>query len=156
MKAIPRQPKPAILAFNFAGERFDALQTLCDELEVNLINYCASENPAAFSLTLGDLLDGGSVALQTELSPEAKLAMSALAFPDEMFVLANLPEETLDAFLKGIREKDLWIPLKAVATPTNAGWRPMSLRSELMEEHLQMQAAVEDYRKQQAEQADEN
>ena len=98
MKAIPRQPKPAILAFNFEGERYDTLKALCDELEVGLINHRASENPAAFSLTLGDLLEGGSVATQTELTPEAKLAMSALAFPEEMFLLANLSEETLNAF----------------------------------------------------------
>ena len=26
MKAIPRQPKPAILAFNFEGERYDTLK----------------------------------------------------------------------------------------------------------------------------------
>ena len=36
MKAIPRQPKPAILAFNFEGERYDTLKALCDELEVGL------------------------------------------------------------------------------------------------------------------------
>ncbi len=143
MKAIPRQPKPAILAFNFEGERYDTLKALCDELEVGLINHRASENPAAFSLTLGDLLEGGSVATQTELTPEAKLAMSALAFPEEMFLLANLSEETLNAFLKAI-------PLKAVATPTNAGWRPMALKMELMEEHAAMQAAVEEYKAKQA------
>ena len=33
MKAIPRQPKPAILAFNFEGERYDTLKALCDELD---------------------------------------------------------------------------------------------------------------------------
>ena len=143
MKAIPRQPKPAILAFNFEGERYDTLKALCDELEVGLINHRASENPAAFSLTLGDLLEGGSVATQTELTPEAKLAMSALAFPEEMFLLANLSEETLNAFLKAIRDK-------AVATPTNAGWRPMALKMELMEEHAAMQAAVEEYKAKQA------
>ena len=142
MKAIPRQPKPAILAFNFEGDRLTTLQTICDDLGAGLINYCASETPEAFSLTIGDLLDGGSVAAKTELSAEAKLAMSALAFPEEMFLLANLPEQTLDAFLTATREKDLWIPLKAVATPTNAGWRPMALKMELMEEHAAMQAAI--------------
>ena len=153
MKAIPRQPKPAILAFNFEGERYDTLKALCDELEVGLINHRASENPAAFSLTLGDLLEGGSVATQTELTPEAKLAMSALAFPEEMFLLANLSEETLNAFLKAIRDKDLWIPLKAVATPTNAGWRPMALTMELMEEHAAMQAAIAEHKAKQAAEA---
>ena len=38
MKAIPRQPKPAILAFNFEGDRLTTLQTICEELEVGLIN----------------------------------------------------------------------------------------------------------------------
>lgn len=153
MKAIPRQPKPAILSFNFEGERYDTLKALCDELEVGLINYCASETPEAFSLSIGDLLDGGSVATKTELSAEAKLAMNALAFPEEMFLLANLPEQTLDAFLTAIREKDLWIPLKAVATPTNAGWRPMALKMELMEEHAAMQAAIAEHKAKQVAEA---
>ena len=93
--------------------------------------------------------------LYTEIyaSPEAKLAMSALAFPEEMFLLANLSEETLNAFLKAIRDKDLWIPLKAVATPTNAGWRPMALKMELMEEHAAMQAAIAEHKAKQAAEA---
>ena len=153
MKAIPRQPKPAILAFNFEGDRLTTLQTICDDLSLALQNICASETPEAFSLTLGDLLDGGVVETKTELSPEAKLAMSALAFPEEMFLLANLPEQTLDAFLTATREKDLWIPLKAVATPTNAGWRPMALKMELMEEHAAMQAAIAEHKAKQAAEA---
>lgn len=150
MKAIPRQPKPAILAFNFEGDRLKKLQAVCEDLSIALNNICASETPEAFSLTLGDLLDGGSVSTQTELSAEAKLAMSALAFPDELYVLANLPEETLNAFLKAARDNDLWIPLKAVATPTNAGWRPMALKMELSEEHAAMQAAIAEHRAKQA------
>lgn len=153
MKAIPRQPKPAILAFNFEGDRLKKLQTVCDDLSIGLNNICASETPEAFSLTLGDLLDGGSVSTQTELSAEAKLAMSALAFQDELYVLANLPEDTLNAFLKAARDNDLWIPLKAVATPTNAGWRPMALKMELMEEHAAMQAAIAEHKAKQAAEA---
>ena len=153
MKAIPRQPKPAILSFNVEGDRLTTRKTICDDLEVGLINYCASETPEAFSLSIGDLLDGGSVATKTELSAEAKLAMSALAFPEELYVLANLSESTLDAFLKAARDNDLWIPLKAVATPTNAGWRPMALKMELMEEHAGMQAAIAEHKAKQVAEA---
>lgn len=153
MKAIPRQPKPAILAFNFEGDRLTTLQTICDDLSIGLSNILASETPEAFSLTLGDLLDGGVVETKTELSAEAKLAMSALAFSEELYLLANLPEETLNAFLKAARDNDLWIPLKAVATPTNAGWRPMALKMELMEEHAAMQAAIAEHKAKQAAEA---
>ncbi len=79
--------------------------------------------------------------------------MSALAFPEELYVLANLSESTLDAFLKAARDNDLWIPLKAVATPTNAGWRPMALKMELMEEHAAMQAAIAEHKAKQAAEA---
>ncbi|MBP5272319.1 MAG: hypothetical protein ILO43_05075, partial [Clostridia bacterium] len=99
MKAIPRQPKPAVLSFNFENERLATLQSICDELGIALNNLTAAENPATFSLSLGDLLSGGHVTLQNELPPEAKLALSAMTFPEEMYVLANLPEETLNAFL---------------------------------------------------------
>lgn len=155
MKAIPRTPKPAVLAFNFAGERLETLQGICNDLQVQLLNHTAAETPEAFSLTLGDLVDGGNVIAQKDLPPEAKLAMSALAFPEELYYLSNLPEETLNAFLKATREKDLWIPLKAVATPTNMAWRPMSLKLELQEEHATMQAAMEEYRAKQAAETDE-
>ncbi len=150
MKAIPRQPKPALLSFNFEGDRLATLQSICDKLSVTLNNISASETPEAFSLSLGDLLNGGTVTTQTELSPEAKIAMSALAFPDELYVLANMQEATLNAFLKAARDNDLWIPLKAVATPTNAGWKPMALKMELMEEHAAMQAAIEEHKAKQA------
>lgn len=153
MKAIPRQPKPAVLSFNFTDERLATLQSVCAELGIALNNITAAENPAAFSLPLGDLLNGGTVSLQTELTPEAKLAMSALTFPEELYVLANMQEETLNAFLKTARERDLWIPLKAVATPTNAGWKPMSLKLELMEEHAAMQAAIAEHKAKQAAEA---
>ncbi len=153
MKAIPRQPKPAVLSFNFANERLSTLQSICDELGIALNNITAAGDPAAFSLSLGDLLSGGHVSLQSELPPEAKLALSAMTFPEEMYVLANLPEETLNAFLKTARERDLWIPLKAVATPTNAGWKPMALKLELVEEHAAMQAAIAEQKAKQAAEA---
>ena len=153
MKAIPRQPKPAVLSFNFANERLSTLQSICDELGIALNNITAAGDPAAFSLSLGDLLSGGHVSLQSELPPEAKLALSAMTFPEEMYVLANLPEETLNAFLKTARERNLWIPLKAVATPTNAGWKPMALKLELVEEHAAMQAAIAEQKAKQAAEA---
>ena len=153
MKAIPRQPKPAVLSFNFANERLATLQSICDELGIALNNITAAEDPAAFSLSLGDLLSGDHVSLQSELPPEAKLALNAMTFPEEMYVLANLPEETLNAFLKTARERDLWIPLKAVATPTNASWKPMALKLELVEEHAAMQAAIAEQKAKQAAEA---
>lgn len=155
MKAIPREPKPSLLAFNFDGDRLTALQQVCDRLSITLNNICASETPAAFSLTLGDLLSGGSIATQAQLSSEAKAAMNALTFPDELYILANFQEATLNAFLKAARENDLWIPLKAVATPTNAGWKPMALRLELMQEHAAMQAAIAEHQAKQAATSDE-
>ena len=147
MKAIIREPKPCVLALNFADARLEALQSLCDSLSLPLRNYKASETPEAFTCALSDLLEG-NVPAADALAPEMKMAMDAMAFPDELLYLANLPGDALDAFLAGIREQDLWISLKAVATPTNGSWKPMALRSELMEEHAAMQAAMEARRQQ--------
>lgn len=143
MKAIPVKQKPMLLAFNFAGKRLAALQGLCDSLGVTLQNHTATDNPAAFSVKLGDLLTGSIPSTPADLSDEARRVLESVVFPEELFVLANLSGDTLDAFLKQSREQDLWIPLKAVATPTNQSWLPIALRSELMEEHAYM-AAMED------------
>ena len=141
MKAIPRKPKPRVLAFNVADERLEALKTICETLDISLANFLAAECPEAFSLTLGDLLERGAGSA-AELTPEEKLAMNALTFPEEMIYLADLPGDLLDAFLMELRKTDLRVPLKAVATPTNASWKPLSLKLELMEEHAAMQAAL--------------
>ncbi|MBO4382886.1 MAG: DUF3783 domain-containing protein [Clostridia bacterium] len=142
MKAIPRKPKPRVLAFNVADERLEALKTICETLDISLANFLAAECPEAFSLTLGDLLERGAGSIAEELTPEEKLAVNALTFPEEMIYLADLPGDLLDAFLMELRKTDLRVPLKAVATPTNASWKPMSLKLELMEEHAAMQAAI--------------
>lgn len=148
MKAIRVDRHPTVLSFNFEGERLDALRSLCDRLSVGHVNYSAGDAPEAFALPLGDLLVGRTSAADA-LPDDARAALAALAFPDELLYLANLTEQTLNAVLTGLREAGLSVPLKAVATPTNTEWRPMALRSELMEEH----AAMEAYRKAQAEQA---
>ena len=150
MKAIPIRRKPSLLAFNFAGERLETLRAFCDSLGVDLLTHTAENDPAAFSLTLGDLLAKKAPADLSGVSDDAKIALEAMVFPEEMFVLADFQNDTLDAFLTGIRERDLWIPLKAVATPTNQGWVPMALRSELMEEHAYMKQMEEENAKKQA------
>lgn len=142
MKAIQRKPKPRVLAFNVADERLETLNTICETLDISLVNHLAAERPEAFAMTLGDLLECGTGSVAEELTPEAKAAMNALVFPEEMFYLADLPGDLLDAFLMELRKADLRVPLKAVATPTNASWKPMSLKLELMEEHAAMQAAI--------------
>ncbi len=142
MKAIPRKPKPRVLAFNVAGERLATLKTICETLDLSLSNHLAAECPEAFSMTLGDLLEHGVGPAAAERTPEAEAAMSALTFPEEMFYLADLPGDLLDAFLMELRKAELRVPLKAVATPTNASWKPLSLKLELMEEHAAMQAAI--------------
>lgn len=147
MKAILREPKPCVLAFNFTGERLEGLQSACEALQYRFVHYTAAETPEAFTAPLGDLLEGHAPSA-SDLAQEMKLAMNALAFPDELLYLADLSNDGLDAFLSELQKRALRVPLKAVATPTNGSWKPMALRSELMEEHAAMQTAMEARRQQ--------
>lgn len=61
-------------------------------------------------------------------------------FNAPMLVMCGMEEPTFDAFLKALRASPIpRIPLKAVLTPTNAGWNAFRLYEELSMEHAQMQ-----------------
>lgn len=142
----PIKTRSAILAFNFAGVRLANLQTLCDQNNAELKNVSSKTAPETFSLSLGAILAGGSVSASKTLAVEAVEILRAMAFDDEMLILAGFDSDGLDAVLEDLKKKDLWIPLKAVLTPTNATWTPVALKAELESERA---AIAEAFAKQQ-------
>lgn len=142
----PIKTRSAILAFNFAGVRLANLQTLCDQNNAELKNVSSKTAPETFSLSLGAILAGGSVSASKNLAVEAVEILRAMAFDEEMLILAGFDSDGLDAVLEDLKKKDLWIPLKAVLTPTNATWTPVALKAELESERA---AIAEAFAKQQ-------
>ena len=60
-------------------------------------------------------------------------------FDDEMLVLVNFGSKLLNQFLQEMRAtKQPGVALKAVLTPTNAGWNSVQLHRELCREHEAM------------------
>lgn len=143
----PIKTTSAVLAFNFAGVRLANLQSLCDANHAELKHVSAKNEPTTFSLSLGAILAGGSVSASKTLAVEAIDVLRSMAFDDEMIILAGFGPEELDTVLEDLKKKDLFIPLKAVLTPTNATWTPVALKAELESERA---AIAEAFAKQQA------
>ena len=65
----------------------------------------------------------------------------ARTFSEIMMVMAGFPREVMSLFLEGLkRGGGTGIRLKAVLTPTNAGWSAVELRDELMREEENLRA----------------
>ena len=111
---------PALYVWNVAGDRRKRMESLCARLRIPLVRV----SPAQARLPLGRLA-----------APAAAASPAAMPFPEEMLLMKGFPERLMDAFLAGLREEGLApIPLKAVLTPSNAGWDSVKLHDELLRE----------------------
>ena len=55
-------------------------------------------------------------------------------FTEELLVLSGLSDQQMDTLLTFLRQKRIFIALKAVVTPTNAAWTVQKLYGELCRE----------------------
>ena len=121
MKMKARITKPAekkLICCGLSPERMETLKMCADDFTAKLVT--ADDG----SLTLGQLLDG---------------AMGQGEAPaDECLVFAGFERNELNAMLESLKMSGLRIPLKAVLTPHNVGWRLLDLIAELKKEHAQM------------------
>jgi len=110
---------PTLLLFNIAPQKRAALQVIA------LRCGCRMQivPPERFNATLEQILFG-----------EMEEAAPAEAFTDELLVMAGLNERQLDMALSELRRRRVYIPLKAVLTPTNAAWTPGEMYAELCRE----------------------
>lgn len=63
--------------------------------------------------------------------------------PAPALILCGLPEPERDALLDALRGAGAVIPLKAIVTPTNQGWRFSALLAELTAEHAALHTGGE-------------
>ena len=118
--------RPMILAFNLSDARLSQLRFLCMKLGV-LVKPVPAEDFAHPIAVLAGLADrnpnGGG-------SPD-----TAEPFAEEMIVFCHMTNVQLNNFLKTAKQQRIPpFPLKAILTPTNAGWYPAQLCEELKQE----------------------
>lgn len=82
-------------------------------------------SPESWDKPIGSLL-GLEVPAETE---------TGKAFTDEMLVMYNLPQSTMNQLLTAMRQQKTVIALKAMVTETNAQWSSYRLHEELAAEH---------------------
>lgn len=59
-------------------------------------------------------------------------------FSDEMLIFCFLPDGLLNQMLQGLRKSGVYIPLKAVLTPSNCMWNSYMMHREIAKEHEMM------------------
>ena len=85
--------------------------------------------PSAYELPIGAVVAG----------MEGKSSPLVPDLPEGMLVFANFPEVMLDAFLGGMKKRQIRVPLKAVITKHNAAWTAHTLYRELLAEREAIQ-----------------
>ena len=59
-------------------------------------------------------------------------------FSDEMLIFCFLSDGLLNQMLQGLRKAGVYIPLKAVLTPSNCMWNSYMIHREIAKEHEMM------------------
>lgn len=116
---------PLVLIYNLDKKKAGALRVLCLKLNVRV----RSVEPGEFAEPVGALAG---------LLPSAGTVFNGEPFRDEMLVMVNLGGKLFNALLQGMRAARLYVPLKAVLTPTNLEWPSVQLHDELVREHEAM------------------
>lgn len=111
------------------GERYDTLEMLCAEFGAELRRVAAEE----FGCTVGYLMG---------VSGFEKGSTVNDAQP-ECLIFSGFSGEELRDLTAKLRKAGLYVPLKAVCTPTNLGWTLRELVGELAKEHEFMKKRAE-------------
>lgn len=118
--------QPVVLAYNLGPERAGRVRTLCIIQKLRL----RPVRPEEYGEPQGALAG---------LLPPTGNPAPAETFDDELLVLCGFSEAALGAFLAGFRRAGIPpVALKAVLTPSNAGWDAVRLHQELCREHAAM------------------
>ena len=114
--------QPIVLLCNFTGDRRAKLNMLCMRHKIRI----RPVEPADFGQTLG--------ALCGFAAPADSPAADQQPFTDELLLMANFTPALANNLLKGMRQAQLSVPLKAVLTPTNVSWTLYQLHEEISAE----------------------
>ena len=110
---------PTLLTFNLAPQKRAALQVIALRGGIKL----QAVPPERTGATLTQLLSG-----------DPGQTADPRPFAEELLVFAGFSERLLDTVLTELRRRRVHVGLKAVVTPTNAGWTAAELYDELCQE----------------------
>jgi hypothetical protein len=118
-----------LLAFRIEKEKHTALEAVCTDLGIDLIDVPRRD----YAQKLGTL--AGVKGFSRD-----KAAYSGPELPAEMLVFSGVGSDELDEFLAAYKKTGLApVGLKAVVTPGNIFWDADTLFRELMREHRTFQ-----------------
>ncbi len=131
MRAKIRLPRvePAALCAGFGPERLAALSAVLGARGIAPRIVA----PEELGLTVGAL-----AGLDPPGDPGEKAPLHG---ETECLVLCGVSGEALDGLLEDLRRAGLYVPFKALLTPTNRGWRLDDLIGHLIGEHQRIAAA---------------
>ena len=123
--------KPVLLCYNLRGDKASRIFLTAMRMHICVRRVHACE----YGLTLRQLCDTQSPAEPSEVPAP---------FEEEMLVMADFPQGLMQTFLQGMRRAGAApVYLKAVLTPTNAGWDSVTLHTELSREDAAMRGTGE-------------
>ncbi len=123
---------PLILGWNLSAADRGKLEGMAPAFGMKILPVA----PADAGKTVAQLLG------EVETKAPRTLVLEPGAYPSAV-VLANFKERDLDTLLDLMKQAQVTIPLKAVATPANRSWVFGDLLAHLQEEHTAFTAAKE-------------
>ena len=120
------------LLYNLSGDKGRKIRMLCMKQKLKI----KAVDPSQYGEKIGALAGIAGMEL-------TGIPYDEDTFADEMMVLVDFSDQTLNRFLSGF--KTLKIPrvdLKAVLTETNCQWTSIELHQEIAKEHEQMHGGV--------------
>ncbi len=137
--------KGTVYLYNITGARARQIGMLCVRLGLTVRQV----EPSRFGEKLGAIAGVPGYEIAGE-------PFGGEGFTDEMLVMKDFDNQTLDNFLKGFRSMKIpSVPLKAVLTPTNCDWTSVALHDEIRKEHEAVMQQMQQKRST-GEEADEN
>jgi len=106
-----------IYIFNLDNHKKRMIDFICSQTKLT----CKEISQDIFGLTLYQILNDDSTKLEAHF--------------DEEMLIFNCNQQQLDVILQMMKAIGLYIPYKAMITPTNLSWTPAQLIYELKAEH---------------------
>jgi len=118
-----------ILLFNMNTDRQRSIERLCRSLSIKT-SYI---KPTSYTQSMGYL---AGIQGFSHTPPNNISVWTNIDFQLEMLVFSGMDSDTIDQFLDAFKKANLTpVALKAILTPTNIFWTPVSLYEELSKEH---------------------
>lgn len=120
---------PAMLVWNLSAGDRGKLDGMAAAFGMRILPVAPADAGRTVAQLLGEAEGGAPAPAQTPADTPAAL-------------LANFREQDLDTLLDLLRQAQVYLPLKAVATDTNRSWRFADLLAHLAEERAAYAAAA--------------